>query len=270
MPLPSAAVRCFAEHMPHRHCPFLVAAVAAVVALVCGACGAGAASEPATSNVFAVDASASTNPRLDDIRAEVRHEIEGTIGPRALGRSAVELVTFAGGPMDTRSTSATHLLRCTQRRRSCAERQWRERVAREAVAALDGLLRSKSLVGGSDPIGFLFRELSELASASPAEHRLVVWTDLFSRSDTLDIAAGVDLSTPAARRTVVAGLAVRGLDFASLQLGAAVAVEVRLVPTDVSAASTIFGEQLKAFLTDLLRPIGARLTVTWMTSHAPA
>ena len=238
-----------------------------IAALLGSACGDAntKAEERVAFRALAIDVSLSTNLRLADIRDDARGAIVESVTEAGGIGSVLEVTVFGGGPGDTRTNRFADL--CTSSARSCRDPlAVNERVARR-VAGLDGLIASGATVGGSDPLGFLFRALAALQGRIGRRHpiHLIVWTDLASRSDTLDIEAGIDLSTPSARRAVIGGLAVRGLDFSALHLDAQTTVEIRLVPTDISSASTVYGEQLTRFVSELIVPTGARLTVSWMT-----
>ena len=229
----------------------------------CSTSGPSVASVVPTS-IVAIDVSLSTNARLADVRDDAGDVIRASVSASDGGGERLEVVVFGGGPADTRSAVFNDI--CTDSARKCIDAAALQRRAKARLGALDVLMATRGDVGGSDPIGFLYREVRSLdGERQPFD--LVIWTDFLSRSDTLDLTA-TDLSSPDGRRAVISGLAARNLDFSSLQVPG-VSIDLRLVPTDATGASTVYGEQIAAFAKDLLGQTGATVTIHWFTHNRP-
>ena len=215
-------------------------------------------------DVVAVDVSLSTSSRLADIRDDAGDVIRSSVAASDGVGNRLDLVVFGGGPADTRSASFDDI--CTQSPRKCRDKLAEQGRAQLRLQTLDTLVATPAHVGGSDPIGFMYRELRSFAGETQPVH-LVLWTDLLSRSETLDLTTA-DLSSRDTRRAVIGGLATRDLDFASLHLPN-VSIDLRLVPTDATGASTVYGEQIAAFARELLGVENATVTTRWFTHERP-
>jgi hypothetical protein len=128
------------------------------------------------------------------------------------------------------------------------------------------MLADSPSVGGSDPVGYLYHQLSQLRQGFEENPtKVIVWSDFISRSDALLLDGTTDISTPEARSTVIDSLAAKGLDFSAIDLSG-VAIEVRLVPTDISGQSPVYAEFVRSFAEELLARTKATVVVSLFTS----
>lgn len=214
--------------------------------------------------LLAVDATASTAARSGAVAADLEREIGAAYMATGGAGSYLTVADFAGGPGDVQSVDDFEL--CRGGTRKCADPVAQADRVLAMVDRVDALLADAPDVGGSDPVGFLFHQLSQLRTGFPENPTsVVIWTDFVSRSDVLILDGSTDISTPEARSQVIDLLAAKGLDFGAIDLEGA-SIEVRLVPTDISAQSAVYAEYVRAFAEDLLTRTNATVTVSLFTA----
>lgn len=214
--------------------------------------------------VLVIDHTSSTTVRSADVMLDVQREIARAYGAAGGAGSYLTVSAFGGGPTDAESIDDFEICRGGKRR--CGdEAAQSERVARMNSRVAE-LLADPPSVGGSDPVGFLYHLLSQFRDGF-AENptSVVVWSDFVSRSDVLLLDGTTDISTVEARSAVIDALTAKGLDFSTIDLRG-VAIDVRLVPTDISAQSSVYGGFLRSFVEELLARTGATVSVSLFTS----
>lgn len=216
---------------------------------------------------LAVDVTDSTDARSADVVSDLRSEIASAYLATGGAGSYLTVADFAGGPGDAQSIDDFEL--CRGGRRRCADEVAQaERVEAMSSRVMD-MLSDPPSVGGSDPVGFLFHALSQVRQGfeeNPTS--VVIWSDFVSRSDALLLDGSTDISSPEARAAVIDSLVAKGLDFSTIDLDG-VAIEVRLVPTDISAQSSVYAEFVRSLAAELLARTGATVNVSLFTATGP-
>ena len=217
--------------------------------------------------LLAVDVTGSTDARSADVVSDLRREIASAYLATGGAGSYLTVADFAGGPGDAQSIDDFELCRGGQRR--CADEVAQSERVDAMTSRVMAMLSDLPSVGGSDPVGFLFHTLSQVRQGfeeNPTS--VVIWSDFVSRSDALLLDGSTDISSPEARADVIDSLASKGLDFSTIDLDG-VAIEVRLIPTDISAESAVYAGFVRSFAVELLARTGATVNVSLFTSTGP-